>query len=524
MSKKEDEELIKKEETSLEQVEPELEETEGYKKASFGEKLSLKFRKRLITSRLHTLILVAFLIAVVWGLNIWADSQNLAQIDVTQNHLYSHTQTSKDQLRSLDKDVLVYVYGYTKDNDIVQFLAQYHAFNEHISYEIITESTNYEAVTKYGLGSYSALVVVCGEKDRTIYPDYEFSTYDSNSGDTIDIAEETITNAILKVSTDDPVKVYFATGNGEYSSDDLYSLASYLEAEVFEVDDLNLLTITEIPSDCDILAIMAPTEDITESQAELIKSYANLGGNLLVCGLIPSSGEFTNLQSVLDLYGVTINKGLLYEGDSRHYLAYQNASPLPYVLIPEFSYSSAITESFANSSSNQMVIMPWSQSLTISDVEEENVTVVDYDIVTTSSSCYNVVDYSNGINSSVLSGLEKEQYTIGTELVRTVGSEENAVESKLVVYGNATFFLDTYQTGNVQISTMSNPGNINLVMNTFAELGEEENLITVRKATNVTEFKNTEAEDRTVKLLIFGIPVLIIVVGILVWNYRRKKR
>ena len=84
MSKKEKEELnngeLENQETSLEQIEPDLEEKEGYKKASFGEKLSLRFRKRLIASRLRTFILVVFIIAVIWGINVWSDSKNLAQI------------------------------------------------------------------------------------------------------------------------------------------------------------------------------------------------------------------------------------------------------------------------------------------------------------------------------------------------------------------------------------------------------------------------------------------------------------
>ena len=71
---------------------------------------------------------------------------------------------------------------------------------------------------------------------------------------------------------------------------------------------------------------------------------------------------------------------------------------------------------------------------------------------------------------------------------------------------------------------MQYPGNINLSLNTFAELGEVEDLITIRKSANITTFQNTESEDRIVKLIIFGIPVLIILVGIIIWNLRRRKR
>lgn len=87
--------MDKKEETSLEKVEPELEESEKYQKASFKEKLSLKFRKKLIASKFRTIVLVIFLFVVVWAINKWADSKNLAQIDVTKNHLYSLTRNFK---------------------------------------------------------------------------------------------------------------------------------------------------------------------------------------------------------------------------------------------------------------------------------------------------------------------------------------------------------------------------------------------------------------------------------------------
>ena len=63
-------ELNDKEEKSLEEIEPALEETDGYKKASFGEKISLKFRKKLIASRFNTLVLVVLIIAIFIGVNM----------------------------------------------------------------------------------------------------------------------------------------------------------------------------------------------------------------------------------------------------------------------------------------------------------------------------------------------------------------------------------------------------------------------------------------------------------------------
>ena len=127
MDKKEE---LENQETALERIEPELEESEAYKKASFGEKISLKLRKRLIASRFKTFILILFIVIVIWGINIWAESKKLAQIDKKKNHLYSLTETSKDQLKNLKKEVKIYVYGYTEKDDLVQFLQQYNPHPE----------------------------------------------------------------------------------------------------------------------------------------------------------------------------------------------------------------------------------------------------------------------------------------------------------------------------------------------------------------------------------------------------------
>lgn len=514
------EETINKEETV------ELEETEAYKSADFKEKLSLKFRKRLISNGFHTAVLIIFLIVIFFGVNIWANSKNLAQIDVTKNKLYSITQTSKDQLKSLKKDVYIYIYGYDETNVYVNLIKQYNAFNNKIHYEIVNEATNYEVVNKYGLGNYNAIVVACENRDKTLYPEYEFSSYDYSTGDTIDLTEETITNAILNVSTDNPVKIYFATGSGEYEKSELSYLVSALEAQVYECEDLNLLTITQIPDDCDVLAIMDPQEDLTEGMVNIIKTYIDNGGNLFISALAEEN-KYPNLQNVLNLYGVKINFGVLYEGSSSNSYAYQNTANIPYILIPDLSASNKVTSDLYED--RVKVILPWSQSLSYIDIEDENVNITKSNILTTSTKCYNITNLNSSFTQEALNQLEASQYVIGSEITRTLTStnengEETKNESKLIVYGNTSFYADFYKTGNMQMQPIASMGNASLALNSFAELTEQQNLITVKKSANVTKFESTAAEDRVVKVIIFGVPVLIILAGIIVWNIRKRKR
>jgi ABC-2 type transport system permease protein len=502
----------------------ELEETESYKNASFKEKLSLKFRKRLIKNRFNTIVLVVFLLLIFAVVNIWANSKDLAQIDVTENKLYTLTQSSKDQLKNLNKDVYIYIYGYDDSNDYVTFVKQYAAFNDKIHYEIVDEESNYDIVTKYSLNTsgYNSMVVVCGERDKTIYPDYEFSDYDYSTGDYVDIAEETITNAILNVSTDDPIKVYFASGDGEASMSVLTYLTGFLEAQVYECEELNLLAATEIPEDCDVLTIINPTTDFNETEASIVKDYINNGGNIFFTMFKESDEtEFPNLQSVLDLYGVTVNFGILYdESSSNTYGSYKT------MLIPNLSTSNEITAEISSTNSNY-VIIPSAQSIEFSDVDEENVTVSNSDLLTTSSKCYNLTDFS----AVSTDGLEQKQYTIGSEVTRTTtlvdedGEETSSTTSKLIIFGNTAFLKDSFTVYGSTIYPLYNfPGNRNIVMNSFASLAEQEDLITVRKYVNYTTFQTTAAEDRAVNVIIFGVPVVIIIAGIVIWNIRRRKR
>ena len=102
------------------------------KEVSLKEKISLKFRKGLISNRLRTLILIACLVIVFVALNLWIQSKDLKQIDVTASKLYSLTQTSKDELSKLNKDVNIYIYGYAEDSVYVDLIKQYSVFSDKI--------------------------------------------------------------------------------------------------------------------------------------------------------------------------------------------------------------------------------------------------------------------------------------------------------------------------------------------------------------------------------------------------------
>ena len=55
-------------------------------------------------------------------------------------------------------------------------------------------------------------------------------------------------------------------------------------------------------------------------------------------------------------------------------------------------------------------------------------------------------------------------------------------------------------------------------------LTERQDTITIRKSNDEEKYTVTDAEDAVIKTIIFIIPVLIIGIGIVVWQVRRRKK
>ncbi|MSR64011.1 MAG: hypothetical protein EXS08_16430 [Planctomycetes bacterium] len=98
--------------------------------------------------------------------------------------------------------------------------------------------------------------------------------------------EELFTQALLKVSSGEAPKAYFAKGHGEPSLDgiepsDLSRLKSVLERDGFEVAEWDPLRSPSVPGDCDVLALIGAQQPYQESTRTAVKTWVEAGGRLL---------------------------------------------------------------------------------------------------------------------------------------------------------------------------------------------------------------------------------------------------
>ena len=520
-------EKVKKEKKTKEEKKAEKEAKKQKKKEKKEKKETSKFiqtvkRKWLIDGS-RTLSLVLLILATFLGINTGMKVWDLTPIDLSQEKLYTLTDESKERVKNIDKDVHLYFVGYTDDNADLTLAKQYKDANERIVAEAVDSESRPDLVEKYGIqdtGS-SGIIVECGDRSKVLTAS-DLVTYDSTTYETISIAEEKLTSAILSVTTDDIPKVYFLEGYSDFTLDyNMYYLSVYLENEVTEVDTLNILSTGNVPDDCDTLVITSPSQDFSNEVKTAIIDYINRGGNILwLNAAMAVSADLPNVNEVLALYGVNpFDVGAIRETDSSRMVVNS-----PDLVIPSLGYSKITEDIYSDG-----IIFRYPTKININEEGLEDLKVVETDLVTTSESSYFRTDFNNS-SAAAAEGEETGSFVVGAELEKTIteANEEtgtSAVTSTLIIFGENYFISDYPFTQESQYSAIQvSSYNKDLVLNSLAYLSDREEDITARKSTGTVTYTATEQQDTIVRIIIFSVPAVIILAGLIVWQKRRRKK
>ena len=479
-------------------------------------------RKWLIDGS-RTLSLVLLILAAFLGINTGMKVWDLTPIDLSQEKLYTLTDESKERVKDIDKDVHLYFVGYTEDNADLALAKQYKDVNERIVAEAVDSESRPDLVEKYGIedtGS-SGIIVECGDRSKVLTAT-DLVTYDTTTYETISIAEERLTSAIISVTTDDIPKVYFLEGYSDFTLDyNLYYLNVYLQNEITEVDTLNILSTGNVPEDCDTLVITSPSQDFNNEAKTAIIDYINRGGNILWLNAATAvSTDLPNVNEVLALYGVNpFEVGVIRETDSSRMVANS-----PDLVIPNLGYSDITEDIYSDG-----VILANPTKININEEGLEDLKVVETDLATTSEGAYFRTNFNNS-SAAAAEGEETGSFVVGAELEKTIteANEEtgtSAVTSTLIIFGENYFISDYPLTQESQYSAIQvSSYNKDLVLNSLAYLSDREEDITARKSTGTVTYTATEQQDTIVRIIIFSVPAVVILAGLIVWQKRRRKK
>lgn len=474
-----------------------------------------KIKDYCIKDTTRTVLLVAILIAVYVVLNLWMQTINLAQIDLTKDKLHTLTDQSKNIARAIDKNMTFYVWQYDENSSVIDLLKQYNSENSKITYKIVTND-DVENKEKYNFENNYPAIIGEAEDGRYAYiNDSDLYTYDS-SYNVVDLSEQKLTNAINNLSASENTKVYFLEGKTNYTTEEgIYYLSAYLKNEYYEIDSINLISDPTIPEDCDVLAIMGLASDLSETEANNICAYIEKGGDLIITNDIDynnTNRNFPNFQKVLDEYAISMPNKVVQEASSNTVSGYSNV-----VIQSEIASDHEITRLMYNYDKNlssgyafkPILLASGIIELDTEKMSENNITATPIMMTSTSATLANISTKTTEENT------DGSYYVLGAAIQKTVESGE---ESRLVVFATTSSFSDNSLDNQNPMFAY----NSNIIMNSFAFASNRGELYSIRKTSTYTQYAPNEKQDMVVRVIVYAVPVCVAVVGAAVWVRRRK--
>lgn len=472
-------------------------------------KFTSSFRTRSFRVGGYSVAATAIVLAIIIIANllIGALPTAVTELDITANNLYSISQQTKDILKSLDRDVTLYwiCQAGVEDTPLQTLLERYSTGSARVKLERIDPDLNPTFIQSYSNEELdnNGVIVASGDRYRYVDPediyleeiDYETYQYVYDFD-----GENALTSAIDYVVSDDLPQIALLTGHGEAELSDTYSRAVSLEN--FETRTLSLLAQEAVPEDIDILMIYAPTEDISQEEAQKISAFLSQGGDLMLISIPTLTETHPNLFSVIADYGVSAVEGILFDPDPQY-----NYYGYTHYLLPTMNEHS-ITEPML--SSNLNVMLPEAHGLVIDENLPGDITVTS--LLDTSDSAYakTSVDSTETADSGATG-----KFSLATAIRHTL-SEDTASN---IVWVACPQLMDT------SVNNAVSGGNLDFFMNSLNWMCEHEERISIRPKDRDAKYLTINSSSATAMtvLVVAMIPLCYLGVGVYIFIRRKRK-
>lgn len=472
------------------------------------------FSKKMIGTGAFSagMIVVMCAICVVVNLVLTALPAKYTSIDCSATKLYSLTGDTKDRVSKLDEDITIYVLNSKKSKDakIDETINRYKDFSSHIKVKYVDPATSPKFYQDYTDTTPTTNSLIIESKNRSKVIDYNdiyeydsssyYYGYQSQSSITGYDAEGQITSAIeyVTMDADELPVIYQITGHNETEiGSNFQSVVSKANANL---KSLELFNEEKVPEDATAIIINSPTVDFNEEDAQKVIDYLNGGGKALIVGCYAYNDELTNFNKILAAYNVSFKTGVVAENDSSKY--YQN----PLYLLPTVE-----TTDYTSDATDGYVFLAGSCAI---NYPEDTDDVTYTKLLSTSDSAVLKKDWKNITTSKAEDADENGPFTTGLAV------NDSSTGASIVVFGTPYVVDDSYDnavSGNNAdmfkdvITSMT--GNVELASS----------VIPVKDYTLSNITINTLQAVVTGLIIMIAVPILLIIIGIVVWVMRRKK-
>lgn len=402
---------------------------------------------------------------------------------------------------------------------------QYRDAYAHFSYSFVDPDMNLMVAKKHAVETYPTIIIKAGGKEERI------TTAD----------EETVTNTLLKMLRTDVKKVYFLKGHGELAVDEtetggLSVAKQQVEKQNYATAELVLTQVPSVPQDATMVVIAGPSSEPLDSELELLRTYVNKGGKLLV---LLNPFKTPKLTEFLKDYGFEFAEDIVVDRLSRvfggDYLMPVITSYVKFPITKNFKLASFFPETRSVrvaketkpevSAKELALTSPVSWTISRSQLQSGD---ANFDEKQGIRGPVSVMAVSTYTTTAPGGATAKDKAAEGKDGAKTgenvedskkaeAASEEDvkAVKARIVVLGSSQFASNKF---------FKLEGNADLFMNTVSWLAEEENLIAIRPKSERTQpLILTSSQSRVIFLVpVVLVPLAWFLVGAVVYIHRRR--
>ena len=457
-------------------------------------------KKYVVTSWIMTALVIISVIL----LNLIASSLTTKfnlKLDLTESNQYEISDTTKQVMADLQKDVRVMVMGTEAEvsGEIKEYLQKYAAMSSKFKLEYVDVYKNQAVLNDYQAKGQTLetgdIILECGERYRIIDSATIYNStisFEPNQTNYSFELESKLTNGIVVVTgLMNETATYFLEGHGETVLD---TMKNSLDILGFTNNSLNLLT-SEIPENAGLIISVVPTADFTVEEVNKLEKFFDRGGNFLMV-FSPGMPSLPLANDMLGSWGIVPNYDLVLEKDPEKVLQYE-------VAMLTDTYGHDITNTIRTQS--LPLVSYYTSSFTTLPTNVHNAEVATLLETTTMA-----VGKTN-FESSTTDYEEGDKK--GPLPLMVIAERYTPVVSRLAVVGSAGTlqFAQQYE-GNKELMS----GIISWMTNNSNTLKISPKIVSKNTA-NVTNATLVVMNY----LLVWIIPVIILLAGIIIWVRRR---
>ena len=354
-------------------------------------------------------------VVIVFNLVVGQIPEAYRNLDVSSTKIYDISDTTTELLDDLDSEVDMKVLAVKDDTDerITTFLSRYASLSDKINVEWIDPVLHPSALTDYDTTE-NTIVISCEDTGKTttvsfndilVMDQYSYYYYGTTSYTEFD-GEGQLTGAVNYVTNEADHTIYQTTGHGESTLST--TITDLMEKNSYTLSEVNLLMSTSIPEDCDLLLMYAPTTDLSEDEAQMLRDYLAGGGKVMMLFGDTSSADLPNLAGVLSEYGIEAADGYIADPTRCYQGNY-------YYIFPELSVSGELADNI----SSEMVLLTNAHGMNLSDPERDTISTTSF--MSSSDQAYAVTEETQ----------QQGSYALGAVATETIEStdEEDTSES-----------------------------------------------------------------------------------------------